>query len=496
VPQPAVFLDRDGTIIEEVGYPSSPDEVRLVPGAAEALARLADAGFALVVVTNQSGIARGLLTEDQLNHLHETLDDRFAARGARIEAFYACPHHPDPLVAKRRDLAVECTCRKPKPGMILQAAEDLDLDLEASWIVGDAWRDIQAGQAAGVRTVKLPAPPTQETPRPPEAAPPTAQAPDMAAAADLILAESPSHPVEAPEEVEQVQPAPTDTLRETETLPPPEPPAPPQEAAARQTEPEVDTPPNVAAPPRPRLTETPPADASAAQAPAPPREPAKPSTAQPPPVEAPQPPQPESSVPPAAPPPGASLPQAEEREQPEAPAAAFRPGEPDRPVEVPASSGPFTESAVPEAEPPAQESERPEPAEPVAAAGPLPSGDACARCGRDIARADLKAGRAAIRDGFLLCPDCLTTQPPEMGSQPSGTEGLLRAILIELRRASRPTEPEGLALTRLFAYILQTAAIASALIAALLPDSRETLLEVAIFVQLLVVALLLLEKKT
>ncbi len=469
MPRPAVFLDRDGTIIEEVGYPSRPEQVRILPGAAEALARLKEAGYALVVVTNQSGIARGLMNEDQLNHIHETLDDRFAARGADIEAFYACPHHPDPLVAKRRDLAVECECRKPKPGMVLQAAEDLDLDLAASWLVGDGWRDVQAGQAAGVRTIKLPAPPTQETPRPREVDPPTAEVDDLAAAADVILGTEGAPPEEGPVDQQATRDAPPAKPAENR---------PRIEVASEAPQPHEP-------PPRPErpviIEETP--------VPPPPA---------PPPQGAPVGRKPATSVPPAVPPPEqrleptAAAPAEEVAEGPEE--AGARSGVP------PTSRSPLEESAE-ATQPAAAAEEAPgpagEPAEVPPEARPAPTllGETCARCGRDIPRADLKAGRAVVRDGFLLCPDCLTTQPPETAGEPTGTEGLLRAILLELRRAGRRAEPEGLMLTRLFAYILQLAALTSALFAALLPGGRDTLLLVAVFVQLLVVALLLMERK-
>ncbi|MGB2781300.1 MAG: HAD family hydrolase, partial [Phycisphaerae bacterium] len=175
--EPAVFLDRDGTLIEEVGYPTRPEQIRILAGVARGLARLADAGFKRIVVTNQSAIARGLITEADLDRFHDALDEQLDLLGAGVDAYYACPHHPDPAGAARKDLALDCACRKPKPGLLLQAAGDMDLDLEASWLVGDTWRDIQAGQAAGVRTIKLPASashPGAPGPRPPEVAPPTA----------------------------------------------------------------------------------------------------------------------------------------------------------------------------------------------------------------------------------------------------------------------------------------------------------------------------------
>lgn len=168
---PAVFLDRDGTLIEDPGYPSRPEQIRILGGTARGLDRLAGAGFKLVVITNQSAVARGILTENELTRFHEALDAQLNLLGVHVDAYYACPHHPDPAKAQRRDLAVDCECRKPKPGMILRAAEDLGLDLASSWVVGDSWRDVGAGQAAGVRTIKLPPPLGRE--RTPKSIPPT-----------------------------------------------------------------------------------------------------------------------------------------------------------------------------------------------------------------------------------------------------------------------------------------------------------------------------------
>ena len=148
--RPAVFLDRDGTIVREVDYLRSAHSLRLLPGAAEAIRRLNRAGYAVVIATNQSGIARGLLTEDDLKGIHGTLIQRLAKRGARIDAIYYCPHHPQAAVERYRR---RCRCRKPQSGMLARAARDLQLDLARSVAVGDSARDIEAGQRAGCRTV-------------------------------------------------------------------------------------------------------------------------------------------------------------------------------------------------------------------------------------------------------------------------------------------------------------------------------------------------------
>ncbi|MGA2193173.1 MAG: HAD-IIIA family hydrolase [Nitrospirota bacterium] len=145
--RPAVFLDRDGTINEEIGFLFDPDAVSLIPGAAEALIRLREAGFALVVVTNQSGIARGLFTEAELMKVNSTLERLLAEKGAGIDRFYHCPHHP------KYGEMIDCGCRKPKPGMALAAAAELGLDIGKSYFVGDKLSDIELGKNAGGKTV-------------------------------------------------------------------------------------------------------------------------------------------------------------------------------------------------------------------------------------------------------------------------------------------------------------------------------------------------------
>jgi D-glycero-D-manno-heptose 1,7-bisphosphate phosphatase len=150
VSRPAVFLDRDGTIVREADYLRSPEELRLLPRAADAIRRLNEIGFAVVVATNQSGVARGLLTEDDLAQVHRTLQQRLAKRGARLDHIYFCPHHP---TAGRGRYRQECSCRKPAPGMLLRAAEELGLDLSRCFAVGDSPRDLIAGRQAGCRTV-------------------------------------------------------------------------------------------------------------------------------------------------------------------------------------------------------------------------------------------------------------------------------------------------------------------------------------------------------
>jgi len=150
----AVFLDRDNTLIADPGYIRQPDQVKLLPGAAEAVRRFRDAGYRVVVVTNQSGVARGYLTEDQLAAVHDRLRTLLRADGAELDAIYYCPYldGPDATVATYRR---KSPLRKPEPGMLLQAAADHQLDLARSWMIGDSERDVEAGRRAGCRSVLL-----------------------------------------------------------------------------------------------------------------------------------------------------------------------------------------------------------------------------------------------------------------------------------------------------------------------------------------------------
>ena len=146
----AVFLDRDGTLAEEAGYLSSLDRLHLFPYAADAVRLLNRADFAVVVITNQAGIARGIIKEAFIGEVHSHIADVFAKGGARIDGFYYCPHHPDGIIEKYRGA---CDCRKPQPGMLRRAAADLDLDLPASFVVGDKLLDVEVGHAVGARGV-------------------------------------------------------------------------------------------------------------------------------------------------------------------------------------------------------------------------------------------------------------------------------------------------------------------------------------------------------
>jgi D-glycero-D-manno-heptose 1,7-bisphosphate phosphatase len=146
----AVFLDRDGTLIRDVGYLCRLDQVEILPGGAEALKLLRNNGLKIVVVTNQSGVGRGFLSEPELHEIHETLIGSFAARGAKIDAIYYCPHHPTEGLDGYR---VVCDCRKPNAGMLRRAAEQLHLDLGASYVVGDQATDMELAARVGAKGV-------------------------------------------------------------------------------------------------------------------------------------------------------------------------------------------------------------------------------------------------------------------------------------------------------------------------------------------------------
>jgi len=150
--KPAVFVDRDNTLIDDPGYLADPEAVKLLPGAELAIRSLRQSGFAIVVVTNQSGIARGLLDEETLEKIHARLGEQLAEKDAPLDAIYYCPYHPDGSVPR---YSQESDLRKPAPGMLLQAAQELDIDLASSWMVGDSPRDVGAGQRAGCRTVRV-----------------------------------------------------------------------------------------------------------------------------------------------------------------------------------------------------------------------------------------------------------------------------------------------------------------------------------------------------
>jgi len=148
----AIFFDRDDTLIEDPGYINSPDQVKLLDGVAEALNELKTLGYKLVVVTNQSAVARGIVTEKVLGEIHDRLKQILAEKNAFLDGIYYCPFHPEGVVPKYRK---ESDCRKPNPGMLHKAAAELDIDLRQSWCIGNSGRDVEAGRRAGCRTILI-----------------------------------------------------------------------------------------------------------------------------------------------------------------------------------------------------------------------------------------------------------------------------------------------------------------------------------------------------
>lgn len=148
--RPAVFMDRDGCLTEEVGYVNHPSRIRLLPRTADAVRRLNLSGTPAVMITNQAGIARGYFSQAVLDATLDAMVGQLAAGGARLDGLYVCTHHPHEGVAPYR---ADCDCRKPKPGLLLRAARELDLDLAASVMVGDRISDVAVGQAVGAAGV-------------------------------------------------------------------------------------------------------------------------------------------------------------------------------------------------------------------------------------------------------------------------------------------------------------------------------------------------------
>ncbi len=152
MPDKAIFLDRDDTIIEDTGYINSAEQVKLLPAVAQALVELRKMGYKLIIVSNQSGIARGLLTEQALAQIHERLKQLLAEHNAYLDRIYYCPYLPDGVIGKYRK---DSDWRKPKPGMFLTAAKEMKINLAESWMIGNAYIDVAAGKAAGCRTILI-----------------------------------------------------------------------------------------------------------------------------------------------------------------------------------------------------------------------------------------------------------------------------------------------------------------------------------------------------
>jgi len=150
--QPVVFLDKDGTLVEDVPYNADPARLVLARGAAEGLCLLAATGFRFAVVSNQSGVARGFFSESRLTHVEERLRQMLGEIGVSLAGFFYCPHHPEGVVA---EYALACDCRKPAPGLIVNAARQLQADLRHCWMIGDILDDVEAGRRAGCRTALI-----------------------------------------------------------------------------------------------------------------------------------------------------------------------------------------------------------------------------------------------------------------------------------------------------------------------------------------------------
>jgi len=142
----AVFVDRDGTINVNYGYISSPDEFKMYPNVAKGLRLLHEKGFKIIVITNQSGIARGYFSKEKLDVIHNKMKDELSQENVEVDAIYFCPHHPDE----------KCNCRKPQPGLLQQAIKDFDIDIGKSFFIGDRMLDVEAGRKVGCKTVLIP----------------------------------------------------------------------------------------------------------------------------------------------------------------------------------------------------------------------------------------------------------------------------------------------------------------------------------------------------
>jgi D-glycero-D-manno-heptose 1,7-bisphosphate phosphatase len=185
-----LFVDKDGTLIEDLPYNVDPVRVRFAPGARQAVRRLGEAGVELAVVTNQSGVARGYFSMSDLDRLRGHLEREIESLGCRFAGFYVCPHLPDGEVER---FAVDCECRKPLPGLLLAAAAELGVDLRRSWFVGDTWMDVAAGQAAGCRSILI-GPEWRDRSTHPAGIEPDAAVPDLLAAVEIVLADEASTP--------------------------------------------------------------------------------------------------------------------------------------------------------------------------------------------------------------------------------------------------------------------------------------------------------------
>lgn len=186
----AVFLDKDGTVLADVPYNVAPERMAYAPMALVGLSRLAQTDLSLVVISNQPGVARGLFAADALNAVGVKLAAMFQAAGAHLDGFYWCPHHPEGVV---QPYAMACDCRKPKPGLLLRAAQELGLDLAESWFIGDILDDVEAGNRAGCRSILLDVGNETEWRTGPDREP-YCRAPDLDAAARIVAEDATMRP--------------------------------------------------------------------------------------------------------------------------------------------------------------------------------------------------------------------------------------------------------------------------------------------------------------
>lgn len=155
-PQKAIFLDRDGTINEYKGYLTKSADFELLPGVAEVVRKINLSGYLCIVVTNQPAIARGEMTAEDLSEIHRKMETLLGEQGAYVDGIYYCPHHPDKgFPGEVEALKIDCSCRKPKPGLLYKAAEEYNIDLAQSWMIGDSWRDVECGKQGGTHSCLL-----------------------------------------------------------------------------------------------------------------------------------------------------------------------------------------------------------------------------------------------------------------------------------------------------------------------------------------------------
>lgn len=449
--RPAVFIDRDGTLIEDADFLTSADQIRILPRTIPALRKLHEAGYAVVVVTNQSAVARGMLSEDELRAIHDRLVELVETLGGHVDAVYYCPHLPEGSVPQ---YAVECECRKPKPGLLFRARDEMDLDLSRSFAVGDAWRDVEAALAADVPSVKLPRPAAREEPPRPDL-PVLGEATTLEGAAEMILGTTPEKARDALREARDRAarraaasapprpegPAPAGSQSEVTTM------ASETRSADRDADEQAEQP---AA--ETETTEEQEAEFDASLAPSPELERLERAPSR------------TAAEPEEEPDDGAAVPlfgkqleaAVEEEEEEEEQEAGLEEREEEL---APAAR----DEAVGERD----EIEEPEEAE----TEEVPSPWTCGRCGAAVDEADVAAGSAGEVYGSLLCRECYpevrrmanhSARRLDSEAVPAGVgdrDEALAAILTELRRLSRRSADDAFDLARVLALVAQTLAL-------------------------------------